>query len=110
MQMILYYYLKAKVGYRTFWIFLKQLQVNVEKSKVLIFNSNGKSCIDEFTYNGNLLQTVSKYCYLGLTLKCNGSFNLATTVLMEKARKAYFKIKKTIGLDKLLEKLFDTIQ
>ena len=31
---------------------------------------------------------------------------------MEKARKAYFKIKKTIGLDnpcKLLEKLFDSL-
>jgi hypothetical protein len=43
-------------------------------------------------------------------LKCNGSFNLAMSTLAEKARKAYFKIKKTIGLNnpcKLLEKLFD---
>ena len=43
-------------------------------------------------------------------LKCNGSFNLAMSTLAEKARKAYFKIKKTIGLSnpcKLLEKLFD---
>lgn len=51
-----------------------------------------------FPFNGNLLQTVSKYCYLGLTLKCSGSFKLAKTVFMEKARKTY-KIKKTIGLD-----------
>ena len=89
-----------------------KLQVNVEKSKVLIFNSNGKFCINEFTYNGSILQTVSKFCYLGLTLKCNGNLNLAMSVLVEKARKAYFKIKKTIGLDnscKLLEKLFDSI-
>jgi hypothetical protein len=43
-------------------------------------------------------------------LKCNGNFNVAISLLMEKARKAYFKIKKTIGLNnpcKLLEKLFD---
>lgn len=39
-------------------------------------------------------------------------FNLASKVLMEKARKAYFKIEKTIGLDnpcKLLKKLFDRV-
>jgi hypothetical protein len=45
-------------------------------------------------------------------LKCNGSFNLAMSTLAEKARKAYFKIKKTISLNnpcKLLEKLVDSL-
>ena len=45
-------------------------------------------------------------------LKCNGNFNVAVSLPMEKARKAYFKIKKTIGLNnpcKLLEKLFDSL-
>ena len=40
-------------------------------------------------------------------LKCNGNFNVAVSLLIEKARKAYFKIKKTIGLNnpcKLLDK------
>jgi hypothetical protein len=32
-------------------------------------------------------------------LKCNGSFILAMFTSAEKARKAYFKIKKTIGLN-----------
>ena len=44
--------------------------------------------------------------------KCNSSFNLAMSTLAKKARKAYFKIKKTIGLNnpcKLLEKLFDSL-
>jgi hypothetical protein len=36
-------------------------------------------------------------------LKCNGNFNVAVSLLMEKARTAYFKIKKTI------EKLFDSL-
>ena len=50
--------------------------------------------------------------YLGIDIRYNDSFNVAITSLMEKARKAYFKIKKTIGLDnpcKLLEKLFDSL-
>ena len=68
-----------------------KLQVNVEKSKVLIFNSNGKTNVNEFSYNDNIIQTVSKYCYLGVMLKCNGNFNVAVSLLMEKARKAYFK-------------------
>ena len=40
---------------------------------------------------------VSNYCLiLGINIRYNGSFNVAITSLMEKARKAYFKIKKTI--------------
>ena len=49
---------------------------------------------------------------LMLVLKFNGNFNLAINTLMEKARKAHFKIKKTIGLNnpcRLLEKLFDSL-
>ena len=46
-----------------------KLQVNVEKSKVLIFNSKGKTHVNEFSYNNNIIQTVSKCCYLGVMLK-----------------------------------------
>jgi hypothetical protein len=45
-------------------------------------------------------------------LKCNGNFNVAVYLLIENARKAYFKIKKTIELNnpcKLLEKIFDSL-
>ena len=47
-----------------------------------------------------------------MVLKFNSNFNLAINTLMEKARKAYFKIKKIIGLNnpcRLLEKLFDSL-
>jgi hypothetical protein len=49
---------------------------------------------------------------LGIVLKYNGNFGLAIEMLMDKARKTYFKIKKTVGLDNscgLLEKLFDSL-
>ena len=89
-----------------------KLEVNISKSKALIFNSNGKSFSNHFYYNNSIIQTVTQYCYLGITLKYNGNFGLVTSILMEKARKALFKIKKSIGLNnpcKLLEKLFDSI-
>lgn len=47
-----------------------------------------------------------------MTLQHAGNLNLSSSLLMEKARKAFFKIKKAISLDnscKLLEKLFDTL-
>lgn len=89
-----------------------KLKVNTDKSKIMVFNSNGKTYLNQFTYNNVDLETVANYCYLGMVLKFNGNFNLAINTLMEKARKAYFKIKKTIGLNnpcRLLEKLFDSL-
>ena len=89
-----------------------KLQVNTDKSKILVFNSNGKTFINQFRYDNSYLETVKQYCYLGIILKFNGCFNSAIDSLMEKARKAYFKIKKTLGINnpcKLLEKLFDTL-
>jgi hypothetical protein len=55
-------------------------------------------------------ETVSQYCYLGIVMRYNGSFNLA--ISMEKARTAYFKIKKTVSLNnpaRLIDKLFDCL-
>ena len=89
-----------------------KLQVNADKSKVILFNTIGKIFLQHFMYNKINLETVSQNCYLGIVMKCNGNFNLAINTLMEKARKAYFKIKKIVGLNnscKLLEKLFDTL-
>ena len=65
----------------------------------MVFNSNGKTYLNQFTYNIVDIETVENYCYLGMVLKFNGNFNMAINTLMEKARKAYFKIKKTIGLN-----------
>ena len=82
------------------------------KSKVLVFNSNGKSFINYFRYNDQIIETVNQYNYLGIVFKNNGKFNLGIASIMDKARKAYFKIKKLVGLNvscKLLEKLYDSL-
>jgi hypothetical protein len=62
------------------------------KSKVLIFNSKGKSFINYFRNNNQIIETVSQYNYLGVVFKNNGKFNVGIALLMDKARKAYFKI------------------
>ena len=64
------------------------------------------------TLNKHILKVVKSYSYLGIILHSNGSFKLAVSALAEKALKAYFKVKTTIGLNvscKLLEKLFDRL-
>lgn len=64
-MMILFNYLKASGLQNCLNVLEKncckwKLKVDVQKSKLLVFKSNGKSFIDEFTFIGNLLQTCVK--------------------------------------------------
>jgi hypothetical protein len=90
-----------------------KLEVNTNKSKIMIFNSNGKSFLNHFKLdNEEYLETVKSYCYLGVTVIYTGNLSQTSKNLMEKGRKAWFKIKKTITLSNpcnLLEKLFDSL-
>ena len=54
-----------------------KLKVNTDKSKIMVFNSNGKTYLNQFTYNNVDIETVANYCYLGMVLKFDGNFNLA---------------------------------
>ena len=67
-----------------------KLDVNHEKSKVMVFNSNGKSYLNKFKYQDCVLETVKSYCYLGMTIKYSGSIGGSSNLLMEKSRKAFF--------------------
>ena len=89
-----------------------KLEVNKQKSKIIVFNSNGKSHFNHFHINNEKLETVKSYCYLGIVISYTGNLNLSKTHLMEKGRKAWFKIKKSLTLDTsccILEKLFDAL-
>ena len=57
--------------------------------------------IPVFKYNA-YVETLKSYFYLGLTIKYTGNLNISNSLLMpliEKGRKPYFKIKKTVGLN-----------
>lgn len=89
-----------------------KLDINKQKSKIMVFNSNGKSFTNQFKIENETLETVKSYCYLGIVFNYTGNLNLCKSMLKEKGRKAWFKIKKTFSLDNsccVLEKLFDTL-
>jgi hypothetical protein len=52
------------------WALQNKLTVNVAKSKVMKFRKGGGYARDEiFTYDGQALEKVSEFCYLGVTLQ-----------------------------------------
>jgi hypothetical protein len=61
-----------------------RLEVNTMKSKVLIFNLKGKSFINYFIYNNQIIETVSQYDYLGVVFKNNGKFDMGMASLIYK--------------------------
>ena len=74
-----------------------ELSLNINKSKVIIFNST--SVVKDkhsFYFRDKTLDIVASYTYLGLTLTSNGSFKLAMVSLRSKALRAWFKLKQNI--------------
>ena len=90
-----------------------KLTVNVNKTKVLVFSK--RKCQQNFdcTLNGEGLDVIDSYTYLGITFKYNGSFVDARKRLVEQAQKSLFAIIKkknrnqNIPIDLQL-KLFDS--
>ena len=61
--------------------------MNADKSKEVVFNSNGKQFLNTFKCAKCTLETVNSYCYLGVTFNHNGSLTHTSKLLMEKAKK-----------------------
>jgi len=70
-----------------------KLSVNHSKSKVMCLSKQGKLDKTEFRAQGQCLNEVSSYPYLGLEMTNSGSFKLAQKTLTNKAMKALFKLK-----------------
>ena len=75
-----------------------KLDVNIEKTKIIIFNKTGKLIKSvKFTMRGQEMETVREYKYLGVVFDISGSVTKITKNLRERAMKAIFKIRKTFG-------------
>lgn len=89
-----------------------KLNVNVEKTKILIF-SKGPLIKKEFHYNNNGIENVKEFKYLGIILTRGGTFCKAKKHLSEQAQKAmYGVIRKIRQFDLSVEcqlDLFDKI-
>lgn len=70
------------------------LEINMKKTKVLIFNNTGRISIEKFTFNGQLINNEKKYNYLGIIFTVSGRFTDAKFNLYNKALKAFFKLKR----------------
>ena len=72
------------------------LTVNINKTKIMIFNSSGKLMNRSFYYKNHHLEIVKEYCYLGIIFTPSGSFSTAIKALCQKASKVYFMIRRDI--------------
>ena len=68
-----------------------KMTVNMEKTKVMVFRKGGfLGSREKWYFDGSLLEVVNKYCYLGFTFTTKLSFNLGTSHLVAKAKKAVY--------------------
>jgi hypothetical protein len=77
-----------------------------------VFNKCGRQTRNcRFWLGDQLIDIVQDYCYLGIVFNISGSFKLAEKTLKEKAMKAMFALRKSLGdcNVKLCMKLFHTM-
>ena len=75
----------------------KDLTINIKKSKIMVFNQNGKTLKGEYCLiNGQKLDVVSKYTYLGVDIPSSGSFSTSIRELTDKAKRAMMSLFSTI--------------
>ena len=101
---------------KTYMFYKKfRLEMNSDKTKVLIFNKRGLKINNyQFTAGGNQIEIVDKYQYLGIKLKASGSMQLAVDELFVKANRAWFTISNILYQNKRLAvkkaiQLFDSL-
>ena len=66
----------------------KKLTISVNKSKTMVFNQSGKFIWDSFILNGETLEPVQSFCFLGFDIKCSGMVKHAMNILNDKGNKA----------------------
>ena len=89
-----------------------KLTVNVSKTKVVIFQRGGRFPHDTFTYNGEEIEIVREFNYLGYVVSSGGTVQKAINLLADKVVRAmgllFSTIKHVQVPFKMLLQLFDT--
>ena len=73
------------------------IQVNIKKTKVIIFNKSGRIINCKFYFNGETIENVRHYKYLGVIFSASGSFSIARHDLYQRGLKAFFKLRSSFG-------------
>lgn len=92
---------------------LWKLEVNTEKTKVVVFSKRKFRPDVKLKLNGKELDYTDTYSYLGILFQYNGSFNAAKKKLVEQSQKAlyavYYKIRNLRLPIDLQLKIFDSL-
>ena len=85
--------LKKLEGYCDTWC----LDININKTKTIVFNKSGKLLNYNFNFNGKSIENVHTYKYLGVLFSASGTFSHAKLDLYNRGLKAFFKLKNIFG-------------
>ena len=86
------------------------LKVNVNKTKIIIFNKAGRvQKGHNLTYGNILMEHVNEYKYLSIYFRSSGIFTQGIKYLCNKALKVIFCIKKALILDCMNTGLYVTL-
>ena len=77
---------------------VNQLILNTDKTKCMIFNKTGRLVRKRFHFNNMELDTVRSFKYLGFLLTPSGEIKSGLKDLRDRAMKAFFKLKTTMGV------------
>ena len=87
-----------------------KLEVNIKKTKVMTFQKSTRKHFSPKLYlNGNKLDFVKEYTYLGIKFFSSGNFLLAQQSLKDKAMNALYSIKSHCNIFKLSTRLANKI-
>ena len=71
------------------------LDVNICKTKILVFNRTGKLLKNDFIFDNEPLECVKHYKYLGVYFSASGIFNFAQDDIVKKSSESFIQIDKT---------------
>ena len=72
------------------------LEVNIKKTKIVIFSKCKSPSQNIFTYADKQLETVDSFKYLGIHFSSNGTYKVAREELYKKGLKSYFRLCSTL--------------
>ena len=82
--------LHAVQHYRHNW----KLEINVDKTKIVVFSRGKIRNIPKFTYNNQRIEVAFEFKYLGIVFSYNGTFHLCKKTPTPASRKSYVLIIK----------------
>ena len=92
---------------------LWKLQVNSQKTKIVVFGNKKTITNKDYTFGLEKIESVSEYTYLGLLFKANGNLQTNIPILRNVASKAMYSLLKKsrrLGLDIDVQlQLFDSV-